>query len=662
MYARSLRLPDLPLARPSQVAAVRAASPAAESAFAVVLLREGILDPDRMVQALALQSARGGRFAETLIAGGFLSEAAVMTALARHWAVRQIDPLRQLPDVALLDRMGTAPALRDGLLPWRRVSGRTLILTARPEDFARHRDRLTEIFGPVNMALTPAPLIEAAILSLRGPQIATRAETRVAAAQSCRSLGGTTHGRWAAVLGILGLMLTLLFPVPVFAALIGWGAVTMAMSTALKLAAAVAALLPKNPQAVPDSPTDLPTISVIVALYGESNIAPRLVRRLGRIDYPRDRLEVALVVEDSDTVTRAALAASGLPPWMRVIVAPAGSIRTKPRALNVALDQCAGSIIGVYDAEDAPDPGQLRVVAQRFACAPPQVACLQGILDFYNPRINWLSRCFTTEYAVWFRLILPGLARLGLPVPLGGTTLFFRRDALDALGGWDAHNVTEDADLGIRLARHGLRTELIDTVTGEEANCRALPWVKQRSRWLKGYMLTWAVHMRSPRLLLRQLGWWKFAGFQVLFLGTLSQFLLVPVIWSLWALPLGLLHPVAQSLPHGTLLALTALFLTSEAVNICLGVIGLRRAGKPVSALWVPTLHVYFPLGSLASIKALWELVRRPFYWDKTSHGHFDAGAVAPPLPGANLPLVSVSESRPRQRASVFRTPARYAA
>ncbi len=128
------------------------------------------------------------------------------------------------------------------------------------------------------------------------------------------------------------------------------------------------------------------------------------------------------------------------------------------------------------------------------------------MLDYYNPRTNWLSRCFTLEYATWFRLILPGVARLGLAVPLGGTTLFFRRSVLEELGGWDAHNVTEDADLGLRLVRHGYRTEILDTTTHEEANCRPVAWVKQRSRWIKGYMMTWAVHMRNPRLLWRQMG------------------------------------------------------------------------------------------------------------------------------------------------------------
>jgi cellulose synthase/poly-beta-1,6-N-acetylglucosamine synthase-like glycosyltransferase len=195
---------------------------------------------------------------------------------------------------------------------------------------------------------------------------------------------------------------------------------------------------------------------------------------------------------------------------------------------------------------------------------------------------------------------------------------------LDRLGAWDAHNVTEDADLGIRLARHGYRTELIDTVTHEEANCRPLPWIKQRSRWLKGYMMTWAVHMRQPRLLWRQLGPRGFLGFQVLFLGTIAQFLLAPLMWSFMLLPFGFDHPLYAALPLPAVWALGAVFFLSEATNIVIGALGLGRTSHGLSLLWVLTLKLYYPLASLAAYKGLAELATRPFYWDKTTHGLFD--------------------------------------
>ena len=207
-----------------------------------------------------------------------------------------------------------------------------------------------------------------------------------------------------------------------------------------------------------------------------------------------------------------------MPKWIRVIQAAPGTIKTKPRALNYALPFCSGEIIGVLDAEDAPEPDQLRSVVTKFSSVSTKTVGLQSRLDYYNPQSNWLARCFTMEYASWFRVMLPALAQIGFAIPLGGTTLYFRRSALVELGGWDAHNVTEDADLGIRLARAGYRCAMLDTTTFEEANNTPLSWVQQRSRWIKGYFMTYAAHMWSPKTLLHDLWIWQFCGFQVVFL------------------------------------------------------------------------------------------------------------------------------------------------
>lgn len=360
---------------------------------------------------------------------------------------------------------------------------------------------------------------------------------------------------------------------------------------------------------------------MMVPLFREDDIVPRLIERLGRLDYPKGLLDILLVVEADDVATRAALARHRLPRWMRVIAVPDGPLRTKPRALNFALDFCRGSIVGVWDAEDKPAPGQITEAVRRFAAAPPDVACLQGILDFYDARHNWLTRCFTIDYAVWFRAVLPGLAELGLVVPLGGTTLFFRREILEELGGWDAHNVTEDADLGLRLARHGYRTELIRTVTEEEPNSRVLAWLRQRSRWQKGYAITWASHMRSPRRLWRDLGPKRFCGVQVIFLGGLTEAILTPVLMSYWLVVLGLPHPFAGTLPASVVTGAGFLFLASEVVTLSIGLWGLSGPKHRHLIPWLPLMHFYGPLASLSSYKALWEWITAPFYWDKTAHG-----------------------------------------
>ena len=364
-----------------------------------------------------------------------------------------------------------------------------------------------------------------------------------------------------------------------------------------------------------------PRISVLVPLFKEHDIADRLVARLQRLDYPKDKLEALLILEQNDDVTARALAQTTLPEWMRIVTVPPGSPQTKPRALNYALDFASGEIIGIYDAEDAPAPDQLRTVAETFASAPPDVACLQGVLDFYNAHNTWLTRCFTIDYATWFRLVLPGLVRMGFTIPLGGTTVFFRRNILEKIGRWDAHNVTEDADLGLRLARRGYRTDFISSVTLEEATASVPAWVRQRSRWIKGYAVTWAVHMRAPARLLGELGLKKFIGVQILFLGTLSQFILAPFLWSFWLVLAGLPHPLADIAPWSAVVFFAAAFLLCEVATILALALSVATPRHRDLIWWIPLMHLYFPLSAVACWKALGELVTRPFYWDKTAHG-----------------------------------------
>ena len=512
------------------------------------------------------------------------------------------------------------------------------------------------------MALATERDIHASIVAARQTTLIRKAETRVVADQSCRSRQGartTRVGLAALILLVIGAIWA---PVAVFGLLAFWAILSLVASTALKLACFVseagAQRRADRPAPVP-GPARLPAVSMMVPLYAEDDIAPRLIRRIGRIDYPKELLDVLLVVEEDDHQTQAALAARDLPRWMRIVVVPAGPIRTKPRALNYALDFCRGSIVGIWDAEDAPEPAQIRKVVLGFHHCGPDVACLQGILDFDNSRHNWLTRCFTVEYAAWFRAVLPGLARLGFVVPLGGTTLFFRRETIEKLGGWDAHNVTEDADLGLRLARHGYRTELIDTVTDEEPNAHPLTWIRQRSRWQKGYAMTWASHMRDPARLWRELGAKRFWGVQILFLGSLSQSFLAPVLWTFWLLTFGLPHPLGAVLPSPVTAALIVLFVVSELINIAVGLWATRGPKHRHLMKWVPSLHFYFPLAALSSYKALYEWLLRPFYWDKTAHGVVAAQAEPVDL----LPLLVLTNPAhvPAEEPRILSHPARHA-
>ena len=601
-----------------------ASAPRRTFAVGASLLREGVVAPDEMLTALAHQGREAGRLPDVLRARGLVVERDLLGVDARNWGLRVVDLDAVLPDPRLIDAVGAQDCLRHGLVPWQKVGDVTIVATSRPEEFRRLRPMLEARLGPVAAGIASSRAILAAIHARRGDLLARAAEARVALAESCRSWPRLHQSPRAIAVIAVTLLALILAPVATGLAALAFAVFSLACLTALKIAATIAALRAPLPGPTPATNLIPPVVTIIVALCREEDIAPRLVRRLARLDYPVELLDVILAVEAEDQVTVDALAAAELPPWIRVVIVPKGQVQTKPRALNHALDYARGAIVGVYDAEDAPEPDQLRRVVERFQRSGPEVACLQGVLDYYNPRTNWLSRCFTIEYAGWFRLVLPGLARLGLVVPLGGTTLFFRRQVLDSLGAWDAHNVTEDADLGIRLARHGYRTELIDTVTQEEANCRPLPWIKQRSRWIKGYMMTWAVHMRQPRLLWRQLGPRGFLGFQVLFLGTIAQFLLAPLLWSFLLLPFGFDHPLYAALPLAAVVTIAGIFFLSEVTNILIGAIGLGRTRHGLSRLWVLTLKAYYPLASLAAYKGLLELATRPFYWDKTTHGLFD--------------------------------------
>ena len=532
-------------------------------------------------------------------------------------------------DVGMLTRFGIERAMQAGLAPVRRMGAVTLIATERA---ALSPTRLAEAearFGPLAVRTLPKADIKGAIETRCAAVLADRALRRTAPEHSCRDWSGGRVGlRTATALAILALW-AMLHPASLVIAAALWATLTLAALSGLRTLAALvefraARRLSQGWRSVREQRTDrarLPVMSLLVPLYQERDMAGHLLARLSALDYPRDRLEVLLILEAGDRTTEEALRAAVLPPEARVVRVPAGDLRTKPRALNYAFDFARGDIVGIYDAEDAPAPDQLLRVADSFARAAPDVACLQGVLDFYNPRQSWLTRAFTIDYATWFRLVLPGLVKLGLPIPLGGTTVFLRREVVERIGRWDAHNVTEDADLGLRLARMGYRTEFVASVTEEEATAQIGAWIRQRSRWIKGYAVTWAVHMRQPLRLWRELGPRGFLTVQILFLGTLSQFVLAPLLWSFWVVPFGIWHPVMAVLPVWGVYALAAIFFASEIATVAVAALSVATPRHRGLIWWVPLMHLYWPLAALASWKSFAELFWRPFFWDKTAHG-----------------------------------------
>ena len=396
----------------------------------------------------------------------------------------------------------------------------------------------------------------------------------------------------------------------------------------LRFAAVVNLLAPAASQKRPLPPllsdAELPRYTVFVPLFKEVEILPHLAKALRNLDYPPAKLDIKIVLEAVDRATIEATSKLDFPGNVDLIVVPDRQPRTKPKALNYALQFATGDLAVIYDAEDRPEPDQLRKAATVFHHASPKLACLQARLDYFNARENWLSRQFTIEYATLFRGLLPLFGRFGLPLPLGGTSNHFRIGVLRELGAWDPFNVTEDADLGMRLHRAGYKVETLDSTTYEEACCQTMPWVKQRTRWLKGWMQTFGVHMRAPSATLRETGPTGFLAFHAYFAGIIVSSLAHPVFYVLLAYDAvqGTLFQRGAGLNDDIPLAIALLnFIGGYAVNLALGALSLRRTRH--KGLWphVIFIPVYWLFVSAAAYRAVWQLVRAPFYWEKTEHG-----------------------------------------
>ena len=367
---------------------------------------------------------------------------------------------------------------------------------------------------------------------------------------------------------------------------------------------------------------ELPLYTVLVPAYHEAEVIGRTIAALEDLVYPRDRLDIKLLLEEDDTETIAAARAAEPAAHIHIVTVPSAPPRTKPKACNYGLTTAAGEIVTIFDAEDRPDPLQLRRAVAAFRRVDDSVACLQAKLSYHNAHQNLLTRWFTVEYGSWFTLLLPALASSGGPVPLGGTSMHIRRSVFDAIGSWDPYNVTEDGDFGVRLYRFGFRTAVLDSTTSEEANSDFLNWVKQRSHWHKGYMVTWLVHMRHPARLRRELGTAGFLRFNLLIGGTPLVVLLNPIFWLVTVLWFTL-HPAFVQFLFPPWLFYPALLcmVVGNFFVYFAGIVGCRMAGHSDlvgAALLAP---LYWLMMSIAAVKALAQLVTAPSKWEKTVHG-----------------------------------------
>lgn len=566
---------------------------------------------------------------QVLAQTGIVTQTQRRDALSRHHDIAGISLESSQPDATLCDGLDYKLCLHLGFVPWQQL-GQTIILAI---DGAERIDAVLQTahqWWPdlrVGLVLATQHDVSSAIETAFSAQIAQQALRDCPDRYSCRNWGEGRGIPIAAAMGLGVLVAAFLAPIATLTVILSWILCANTATLGLRLTAVLSMRWRRDaaPLQQDREPQIWPTISILLPVLREEAVIGQLIRAMERLDYPRAALDVMLLLEENDEITRHTLSKITLPPFLRVIEVPEGELKTKPRAMNYALPFCRGSIIGIYDAEDRPEPDQLRKVAARLNSTSWHVGCVQARLDFYNPDQNWLTRCFTLEYATWFRVLLHGIQVLRLPLPLGGTSVFFRRPVLEEIGAWDAHNVTEDAELGMRLARYGFHCEMITSTTFEEANSNYRNWIGQRSRWLKGYFITWAAHMRSPVSLLRDLGIGSFLGFQVLFLGAITAYLAIPLFWLMTGMAVtGTAPLLLNGVPEWLWSALWISLPVGQIVMLAAVALAMRDRNDMRRVLWAFTLPAYWPLGAMAAWRAVVELFVAPFHWHKTQHGLSD--------------------------------------
>lgn len=389
-----------------------------------------------------------------------------------------------------------------------------------------------------------------------------------------------------------------------------------------------------------------PAYTVFCPLYREWQVVPQFVQAMNALDYPREKLQIMFLLEENDAETISKIRAEKLPSNFQVVVVPDSMPKTKPKAMNFGLSKVRGEYLVIYDAEDVPDPLQLKRAVLAFREARPSTVCIQAKLNFYNPRQNLITRIFTAEYSLWFDLVLPGLQSIDAPIPLGGTSNHFKVPSLRELSGWDAFNVTEDCDLGIRLAKRGYRTQIVNSTTQEEANSDLRNWYNQRSRWIKGYIQTYIVHMRHPFEFLQSgeaagksvaRRFMDLISFQLTVGAKVLSMFVNPFMWVITIAYFAMrpvLGPTIESFFPSPVLYMGVFCLVFGnflyLYNYMIGCV-MRRYTDLVKYVFV--VPFYWLGMSIAAWKALYEVFARPHYWSKTIHGlHLPAGATVPSL------------------------------
>ncbi len=596
------------------------------------LVERGLLTPGELEWALSVQRSTGSRLGSVLIASGLVRRLDVYRVLSESWGCPFVDLAQAEIDRSLLTRLDPHRLAAELWMPVRSLEdGSVLVATAERPERGRAEYIAASLGLPVRLVATTDWDIRRAVSRCYADVIldeATLGLWRRDEDHSARRVLSATQTVVAVALLVLVGEAFLLAPVGstvILSAVIGVG---FLVSVVFKFVVCMVgsryeyaeSVTTEDVEALADA--ELPLYTILVPAYHEANVVGALVENLSRLDYPPDKLEILLLLEHDDDETRQAVIAARPPETVTIVTVPPGQPQTKPKACNVGLFLARGEFLVIYDAEDRPEPEQLKAALVAFNRADERQVCVQAALNYFNAGENVLTRMFTLEYSFWFDYMLPGLEAMHLPIPLGGTSNHFRTDALRRLGGWDPFNVTEDADLGIRSAAMGETVGVISSTTFEEANSAYGNFIRQRSRWIKGYLQTTLVHLRHPVELVRSTGWTKTLGFALLVGGTPLSFLFVPPLYLLFVITM-VLGPksVARFFPGWVLWVSVACLIIGNAMMIYVSMMGVFKRRRYRLVLWALANPLYWLLHSLAAYKALWQLIVKPHYWEKTEHG-----------------------------------------
>ncbi|WP_026143908.1 glycosyltransferase family 2 protein [Xanthomonas sp. SHU 308] len=594
------------------------------------LVAAGVIDPPQLQNALALQARWRSRLGDVVLAQRGVAPLRFYTVLAQHFGLNFANLLKQPIDPALFQPERLADYAQRLVLPWREEDGHLVLAVADPgpETFAWARATYGEQVRFVGTSKFDIvwSLQQHADAQLTHDALNLLAEH--APEHSARQVITRAQSVFLVALTVVLAATLALWPLVTLIALNTLIAVAFLATFGLKLVLAWRGARRRIDIKVSDEEVaalgdeDLPVYTVLVPMYKEPDVLPILANALRRLDYPTSKLDVKLVLEADDTETIEAAKALGLEAFFEIIRVPPSQPKTKPKACNYALRFARGQMLTIYDAEDKPEPDQLKRVVAAFRKSPADVACIQARLNYYNADENWLTRMFTLEYTLWFDFYLPALETLRIPIPLGGTSNHFRLDILRKVHAWDPYNVTEDADLGVRLTQQGYRVSVVNSTTFEEANVSIPNWIRQRSRWLKGYMQTWLVHMRDPVQLYRSTGVRGFWGFQLFVGGTFFTALAAPLMWLSYGLWLAVGSKFFDPFFPPALLYLSLLnLLLGNGFLIYMTLVAAFKRDYFRLAPYALTVPLYWLLQSIAAYKGLWQLIRNPFYWEKTTHG-----------------------------------------